>query len=166
MPQGAKMRNVQRTVRRAHLTGTTGTVTTPQAYRGESIGLPQSGSGSLSTTGPRLGAFVVDALASALVAALFVHHHGSHLRRQAARLLEPDPARAGLRRRHARRRPHAGHVPVRAAAGPRRPRGARSIPWRAVVRTLLLFLLVPAVVFDRDGRGLHDRLTDTAVVRA
>jgi uncharacterized RDD family membrane protein YckC len=39
-------------------------------------------------------------------------------------------------------------------------------PLRAIVRTLLLFLLVPAVVFDRDGRGMHDRLTDTAVVRA
>ena len=25
-------------------------------------------------------------------------------------------------------------------------------------------LLVPALVMDRDGRGLHDRLTDTAVV--
>ena len=37
---------------------------------------------------------------------------------------------------------------------------------RALVRTALLCLLVPAVVFDRDGRGLHDRLTDTAVVRA
>jgi uncharacterized RDD family membrane protein YckC len=35
-----------------------------------------------------------------------------------------------------------------------------------LVRTVLLFLLVPAVVFDRDGRGLHDRLSDTAVVRA
>ena len=39
-------------------------------------------------------------------------------------------------------------------------------PWRIVIRTLLLFLLVPAAVFDRDGRGLHDRLSDTAVVRA
>jgi uncharacterized RDD family membrane protein YckC len=38
-------------------------------------------------------------------------------------------------------------------------------PWRAVLRTFLLFLLVPAVVWDRDGRGLHDRYTDTAVVR-
>ncbi len=38
-------------------------------------------------------------------------------------------------------------------------------PWRAVLRTLLLMLLVPAVVFDQDGRGLHDRYTDTAVVR-
>ncbi|MCW2751582.1 MAG: putative rane protein, partial [Aeromicrobium sp.] len=38
-------------------------------------------------------------------------------------------------------------------------------PLRAVVRTAMLCLLVPAVIFDRDGRGLHDRLTDTAVVR-
>jgi hypothetical protein len=42
---------------------------------------------------------------------------------------------------------------------------ARLALWRAVVRTGLLFLLVPALVVDADGRGLHDRLTDTAVVR-
>jgi uncharacterized RDD family membrane protein YckC len=35
-----------------------------------------------------------------------------------------------------------------------------------VVRTVLLFLLIPAVVVDKDGRGLHDRFTGTAVVRA
>jgi uncharacterized RDD family membrane protein YckC len=34
-----------------------------------------------------------------------------------------------------------------------------------VVRTLLLCLLIPAVVFDRDHRGLHDKATNTAVVR-
>ena len=39
-------------------------------------------------------------------------------------------------------------------------------PWRAVVRTVLLMLLVPAVIFDKDGRGLHDRYSDTAVVRS
>ena len=43
--------------------------------------------------------------------------------------------------------------------------GARLALWRAVVRTALLCLLVPALVVDADGRGLHDRLTDTAVVR-
>ena len=31
---------------------------------------------------------------------------------------------------------------------------------------LLLFLLVPAVIWDRDGRGLHDRARGTAVIRA
>jgi uncharacterized RDD family membrane protein YckC len=39
-------------------------------------------------------------------------------------------------------------------------------PLRILIRTVLLYLLVPALIFDRDGRGLHDRLTDTAVVRA
>ena len=44
----------------------------------------------------------------------------------------------------------------------------RSAPiglWRAVVRTALLMVLVPALVVDGDGRGLHDRLTGTAVIR-
>ena len=38
---------------------------------------------------------------------------------------------------------------------------------RPLRRTALaiLLLLVPAVIWDRDGRGLHDRLTETAVVR-
>jgi uncharacterized RDD family membrane protein YckC len=42
--------------------------------------------------------------------------------------------------------------------------GERLALWRAVVRTALLMLLVPALLVDADGRGLHDRLTDTAVV--
>jgi hypothetical protein len=39
-------------------------------------------------------------------------------------------------------------------------------PLRILGRTALLCLFVPALIFDRDGRGMHDRLTDTAVVRA
>ena len=37
---------------------------------------------------------------------------------------------------------------------------------RASLRTLLLVLLVPALIFDRANRGLHDRVSDTAVIRA
>jgi uncharacterized RDD family membrane protein YckC len=37
--------------------------------------------------------------------------------------------------------------------------------WRPIVRTLLLALLVPALIADRDGRGLHDRLAGTVLVR-
>jgi uncharacterized RDD family membrane protein YckC len=36
----------------------------------------------------------------------------------------------------------------------------------AIVRTILLGLLIPALVWDRDGRGLHDRVARTAVVLA
>ncbi len=34
-----------------------------------------------------------------------------------------------------------------------------------VVRALLICLVIPAVVYDRDRRGLHDRAANTVVVR-
>ncbi len=37
--------------------------------------------------------------------------------------------------------------------------------WRPFVRTILLCLVIPAVVFDRDQRGLHDRAAGTILVR-
>ena len=37
---------------------------------------------------------------------------------------------------------------------------------RAALRTLLLCLLIPALIWDRDGRGLHDKAAGTVVVRA
>jgi uncharacterized RDD family membrane protein YckC len=37
---------------------------------------------------------------------------------------------------------------------------------RAAVRAFLLNLVIPAVVFDRDGRGLHDRVARSVVIRA
>ena len=48
----------------------------------------------------------------------------------------------------------------------RTDRTARVGPGRAIVRTALLVMLVPALVMDRAHRGLHDRVTDTAVVNA
>ncbi|MEI7443136.1 MAG: RDD family protein [Actinomycetes bacterium] len=36
---------------------------------------------------------------------------------------------------------------------------------RVIARTALIFLVIPAVVWDRDTRGLHDRLLGTVVVR-
>jgi len=37
--------------------------------------------------------------------------------------------------------------------------------WRPVVRTALLCLAVPALIWDADHRGLHDRLAGTILVR-
>ncbi len=42
--------------------------------------------------------------------------------------------------------------------------GLRPDPGRVLVRTLLLCLVVPAVVSDDDGRGLHDKVVSTAVL--
>jgi len=38
--------------------------------------------------------------------------------------------------------------------------------WRAAVRTAGVILVVPAALRDGAGRALHDRLTQTAVIRS
>lgn len=43
--------------------------------------------------------------------------------------------------------------------------GERLSLWRALLRTLLLCLVIPAVVMDSYGRGLHDRAVGSIVVR-
>jgi uncharacterized RDD family membrane protein YckC len=43
--------------------------------------------------------------------------------------------------------------------------GTPAGPLAAVVRTLLLCLVVPAVVFDPDQRGLHDKAMNTVLIR-
>ena len=43
--------------------------------------------------------------------------------------------------------------------------GGRLDLWRVVVRTLLICLVIPAVVYDADGRGLHDRAVGSIAVR-
>ena len=39
-------------------------------------------------------------------------------------------------------------------------------PWRAAARALLVALMVPAVIWDADHRGLHDRAVGTIVLSA
>lgn len=142
--------------------------TAPQAFRGERLGLPEEGRGSLGTTGQRLGAFVVDSLASTLVAALFVAtlRSGSH---DAASRLPGTWSLVPLAADYVLGLLVAGRTVGMYLFGLRVVRVDRDVavnPWRAALRTVLLMLLVPAVIWDRDGRGLHDRFTDTAVVRA
>jgi uncharacterized RDD family membrane protein YckC len=127
--------------------------------RGAALGLPAEGPGSLAGFGSRIGAYLVDAVASGILATLVV---GGALTSWVPSVLvfavltivtlvafgqTPGMRLLGLRLAHP--------VPL-----------ARLALWRAVVRTGLLVLLVPALLVDADGRGLHDRLTGTAVVRA
>lgn len=125
--------------------------------RGAALGLPADGPGSLAGFGQRAGAFVLDAVAAALVAGLVT---APELPRNWSLLSfglitvvsllltgqTPGMRLLGLRLAHPR------------------PEGRLAL-WRAVVRTGLLMVLLPALVVDSDGRGMHDRLTDTAVVR-
>jgi uncharacterized RDD family membrane protein YckC len=44
--------------------------------------------------------------------------------------------------------------------------GGRATLPQAFIRTVLLCLAVPAIVWDRDGRGLHDKVPNTVIVRS
>jgi uncharacterized RDD family membrane protein YckC len=141
----------------------------PQAYRGQRLGLPESGPASLAGAGARIGAFFVDSIASTFVAALFVQtlHHGPH--RDAADRLPGYWSLIPFALDYVLGMLVAGRTLGMYLFGLRIIRVDQSAavdPWRAILRTVLLMLLVPAVVFDKDARGLHDRYTDTAVVRS
>jgi uncharacterized RDD family membrane protein YckC len=128
-----------------------------ERLRGASLGLPAEGPGSLAGFQTRVAAFAVDAVGSAVVAGLFTAPDLPGNWSLVAFVVvtigslalvgqTPGMRLLGLRLAHPRQ-------------------GERLALWRAIVRTALLCLLVPALVVDADGRGLHDRLTDTAVVK-
>jgi hypothetical protein len=56
-----------------------------------------------------------------------------------------------------------GHLVLRMRVVP--IRGGALAPWRPLVRTVLLCLAIPALIWDRDQRGLHDRLAGSVLVR-
>lgn len=47
----------------------------------------------------------------------------------------------------------------------RRIDGARLSAWAVLIRTLLILLVVPPLVYKPDGRGLHDMAVDSAAFR-
>ena len=132
-------------------------------YRGERLRLPQTGQGSLATFGRRLAALVIDWVAANLVSLLVAHgrlRYGSQsLNLVALGIFALEVfvltwlAGASFGQRL---------VGIRVVALDR----SRVGPVRAFVRTVLICLAIPPLIWDRDGRGLHDRAVMTAVVVA
>lgn len=134
------------------------------APRGSGLGLPAEGPGSVASVGARVVAFLLDAAAGVLLGGLVGIG------------VDLTPLERGLVNNGAFA---LQMVVLQALTG--QSLGMRVVGLRvhrltspdglpgflpALVRTALLLLLLPAVVFDRDGRGLHDRAASTVVVRA
>jgi uncharacterized RDD family membrane protein YckC len=131
------------------------------SYVGERLGLPPYGARSVAGLGPRLGALCIDWLIAVVISSLVTGHRpftpGSNspwvLAVFAAEyivLVSLVGCTIGMRL---------------CGIGIMRLDGRRvSFPW-VVVRTVLLLLVVPAVVYDRDRRGLHDKAAGSVVVR-
>ena len=123
-------------------------------YPGQRLGLPASGSGAVAGVAPRLVAFLLDSGACALIAYALL---GSSTWVTPLFLFEAS----------------VGTWLAGASFGQRlrglrivRLDGSRVGAGRSLLRTSLLALLLPALVWDRDGRGLHDRAAGTVILRS
>jgi RDD family protein len=134
----------------------------PRRYPGETLGLPEHGSGSLARMGRRLAALFVDWLLAYGLAALGMTFGLISPRVLSSAILAiwlvlglfavrlfaftPGQLALGLQVASLDERRHVGMG-------------------RAAVRGVMIALVIPALFVDADGRGLQDRLTATAVVR-
>jgi uncharacterized RDD family membrane protein YckC len=121
-------------------------------YPGERFGLPEKGSGSVATIGRRLLALLIDWLLCTLIALAFLQSRWWTLPIFAVEtylLTALTGFTVGKRL-----------LRIRVARLDGKPVG---FVW-ALVRTLLLLAVVPALITDRDLRGLHDRAANTIVI--
>lgn len=132
-------------------------------WPGKIIGLPESGPGAMASVSRRAGAVAIDWVVAWIIGA-FINMFTQALGDTATLtlmvwvligiiggwLFARTPGMAVLR---------MGVARVDVA-------GSRVGLWRSVVRTLLTMFVLPAAMVDADGRGMHDRGTGTAVIRA
>ncbi|MFF2369259.1 RDD family protein [Agromyces sp. NPDC058110] len=131
----------------------------PSRWPGERLGLPDEGPNSVGRVGRRIVALLIDWGVAILIALLFAPYSSllhSWLTLGIFVLMQ------------------VVFIPTIGGSVGHRLMGLRIIPiaggwvglWRPVVRTLLLAIVVPALVWDSDQRGFHDKVAGTVLVRA
>ncbi|MEJ9079691.1 RDD family protein [Gordonia malaquae] len=154
-------------------------------FRGEDLGLPESGVGALASGWQRLVGIIADWLIAGGVAILIVGVRGPagmasgfEMTMRAASPVQaitwfvmgliavslfgftPGQYLAGMR---VARVDYGAKRNAAEAAGTE-PRAAVGFV-RALVRQVIVFFVVPALIADLNGRSMHDRATGTALVR-
>lgn len=131
----------------------------PSRWPGERLGLPDSGPGSVGRVGRRIAALAIDWGLALLIALLFAPYNSllhSWITLGIFALMQ------------------VLFIPTIGGSVGHRIMGMRIIPltggwvgpWRPLVRTLLLVIVVPALVWDSDQRGFHDKVAGTVLIRA
>ena len=134
-------------------------------YPGERLGLPEIGTGSVARPGRRIAALLIDYLAATIIATGFLGYDQFALPTEAGLTqFAPMLVFAVLQILFL---PTAGGSPGHRILGMRLVRldGGWIGLWRPIVRTLLLVVVVPAVIWDADQRGLHDKVIGTVLIR-
>jgi len=133
----------------------------PGEYAGQRLGLPQEGVGSIARFGRRLVAIIIDWTICQLIALVFLKVQLGHggpgsfaplglFAVMNVLLLPTAGSTIGMRL-----------LGIGLMSVNRRPASIVQV----LLRTMLLCLAVPALIWDRDGRGLHDKAAATVLVR-
>jgi uncharacterized RDD family membrane protein YckC len=130
----------------------------PDSYPGKQFGLPEDGPRSVAGVGRRLGALVIDWLACLAISLAIFHTQratqlSTYILFGAEIWLLTALTGYTLGKRV---------LGIRVARVDGKPVGLVM----GLLRTVLLLLVVPALVFDKDLRGLHDRAARTIVIRS
>lgn len=128
----------------------------PSKWPGERLGLAESGPGSVGRFGRRLTAIIIDWALAAVPAYLLVGGEYASLWQLAffavIQILFIPTIGGSL-----------GHAACRLRVVPLT--GGWVGVWRPIVRTVLLILVIPVLVWDSDQRGFHDKIAGTVLIR-
>ncbi|WP_166871664.1 MULTISPECIES: RDD family protein [unclassified Salinibacterium] len=123
-------------------------------WPGKKLGLPEEGPRSVGRLGRRLAALAIDwAIAVVISVAFFAYDPFATLAIFAATQILFQWLTNGS----------IGHLIMRMRVVP--VAGGYLGVWRPIVRTLLICFVIPAVIWDADQRGLHDKAAGTVLVR-
>jgi uncharacterized RDD family membrane protein YckC len=127
----------------------------PGTYPGERLGLAEEGPGSLAKLGRRIGAILIDWTCAVVVSIGFFAYD------PIATLVIFIVVQSVFI-------PTIGGSPGHRLLGLRVQRvgGGWTGLWRPALRSILLALVIPAVIWDADNRGIHDKAAGTVLVRA
>ncbi|WP_068402657.1 RDD family protein [Kribbia dieselivorans] len=133
-------------------------------YSGKSLGLPPSGRGSLAPLGKRVVALFIDWIIALVITNGLIAPLAGGLSLDAQSIVPLAVfvvmtiilvATTGRTLGHAA----MGLMVI--------PRVRQRLSWlQATIRTVLIALVIPPVVWDKDGRGLHDIAAGTIIVRS
>lgn len=126
----------------------------PPDWPGKRLGLPATGSRSIGSLGRRILGLVIDWAIASLVGYIFFAGDSIAILVAFAVLQYLFLVMASG---------SIGHLMLGLRVVPLRPAWIGLL--RPLARTVLLCLVIPAAVWDRDQRGLHDQLAGTVLVR-
>ena len=124
------------------------------SYPGERLGLPETGTGSIARPGRRIAALAIDWACAVVISIAFFSYDA----------LATTAVFAIVQILFL---PTLGGSPGHRLLGLRLQLvgGGWVGLWRPIVRTVLLCLVIPAVIWDADQRGLHDKASGTVLLR-